>query len=190
MSAHCTGVATRFDQFNFLFGVALGEKLLSVGDNLGKGLQNKDLSAAQGQHMAAVTVATLKGLRCDEGFVSFWRIFIEKQHSVDVSEPTLPRRSKVPRRYDIGMSFGHFPASVEDHYRPIYYEAIDTLVQCITKCFYQLGFKVYSNLETLMLKGAKGANYDAELSSVQDLYQSDFDTNFLKTQLFTFKITL
>ena len=72
---------------------------------------------------------------------------IEKQRSVDVSEPTLPRRSKVPCRYDIGMSFGHFPASIEDHYRPIYYEAIDTLVQCITKRFDQPGFKVYSNLE-------------------------------------------
>ena len=53
---------------------------------------------------------------------------IEKQRSVDVSQPTLPRRSKVPRRYDIGTSSCHFPASIEDHYRPIYYEAIDTLV--------------------------------------------------------------
>ena len=71
--------------------------------------------------MAAVTVATLKGLHCDEFFLSFWRMVIEKQRSVDVSESTLPRRSKVPRRYDIGMSFGHFPASIEDHNRPIYY---------------------------------------------------------------------
>ena len=107
---------------------------------------------------------------------------IEKQRSVDVSEPTLPRRSKVPGRYDIGMSFGHFPASIENHCRPIYYEAIDTLVQYITKRFDQPGFKVYSNLETLLLKGA--ANYDAELSSVQDPYQSDFDTHLLKTQLY------
>ena len=111
---------------------------------------------------------------------------IEKQRSVDVSEPTLPRRSKVPRRYDIGMSFGHFPGSIEDHIA-LFYEAIDTLVQCITKCFDQPGFKVYSNLETLLLKGAKGANYDAELYSVQDLYQSDFDTHLLKTQLLLLK---
>ena len=33
--------------------------------------------------------------------LSFWRMVIEKQRSVDVSEPTLPRRSKVRRRYDI-----------------------------------------------------------------------------------------
>ena len=114
--------------------------------------------------------------------MSYWRIV--KQRSVDVSEPTLPCRSKVPRRYDIGMSFGHFPASIEDHYRSVYYEAIYTLVQCITKCFDQPGFKVYSNLETLLLKGAKGAYYDAELSSVQDLYQSDFDTHLLTIQLY------
>ena len=69
---------------------------------------------------------------------------IEKRCSVDVSEPTLPRRSKVPRQYDIGMSSGHFPANVEDYYRPIYYEAIDTLVQCISKHVDQPGFKVYT----------------------------------------------
>ena len=71
MSARCTGVATQFE-FNFLFSVVLGEELLSVADNLSKGLQNKDLSAAQGQHMAAaVTVATMKGLRCDDGLFPF-----------------------------------------------------------------------------------------------------------------------
>ena len=41
MSARCTDVATQFEQFNFLFGVALGEKLLSVADNLCKGLQEQ-----------------------------------------------------------------------------------------------------------------------------------------------------
>ena len=137
--------------------------------------------------MAAVTVDTLKGLRCDEGFVSFWRTVIEKQRSVDVNEPALPRRSKAPCRYEIGTSSSHFPASIEDHYRPIYFEAIDTLVQCITQRFDQPGFKVYSNLETLLLKGAKGCNYDTELSSVQNLYQSDFDMHLLKTQLLLLK---
>ena len=71
MSTRCTDVATQFEQFNFLFGVALGEKLLSVADNLCKGLQSKYLSAAQGQHMAAVTVHTLKGLCCDDFFCPF-----------------------------------------------------------------------------------------------------------------------
>ena len=28
---------------------------------------------------------------------------------------------------------------------------------------------MYSNLETILLKGTKGANFDAELSSVQDV---------------------
>lgn len=103
--------------------------------------------------MAAVRADTLKGLRCDEGFVSFWRTVIEKR-SVDVNEPALPCRSKAPCRYEIGMSCGHFPASIEDHYRPLYFEAIDTLVQCIAKRFDQPGFKVYSNLVTPLLKGA------------------------------------
>lgn len=48
MSARCTGVATQFEQFDFLFGVALGEKLFRLVDNLSKGLQSKDLLQHKG----------------------------------------------------------------------------------------------------------------------------------------------
>ena len=87
--------------------------------NLSKGLQSKELSAAQGQHMATVTVDTLKGLRCDECFISFWGMVIEKQRTVDVNEPVLPRKCKAPHCYEVGTSSGNFPASIEDHYHSI-----------------------------------------------------------------------
>ena len=57
------------------------------------------------------------------------------------------------------------------------------LVQCISDRFDQPGFKVYSNLEAILLKGGKGFNYDAELASVKNLYKEDFHTQVLKTQL-------
>ena len=133
--------------------------------------------------MATITVETLKGLRCDECFISFWGVVIERQRTIDVNQPALPCRRKAPHRYEVGTSSGHFPASIEDHYRSIYFEAIDTLVQCIMRRFDQPGFKVYRNLETLLLKGARGANFDAELSSVQNLYQNDFNIELLKIQL-------
>ena len=56
MSARCTGISAQFEQFDFLFGVFLGEKILSLADNLSKALQGKSISAVQGQHMATVTI--------------------------------------------------------------------------------------------------------------------------------------
>ena len=34
MSVRCTGISVQFEQFDFLFGVFLGEKILSLADNL------------------------------------------------------------------------------------------------------------------------------------------------------------
>ena len=55
MSARCTGISAQFEQFDFLFGVFLGEKISSLADNLSKALQGKSISAVQGQHMATVS---------------------------------------------------------------------------------------------------------------------------------------
>lgn len=38
--------------FEFLFGVSLGYELLKHSDNLSKSLQQKEMSASQGQNLA------------------------------------------------------------------------------------------------------------------------------------------
>ena len=63
MSARCAGVASQFASFDFfLFGVALGEKVLSMVDNLSKALQHKNMSAAQGQVCLSVCHCTCPSL--------------------------------------------------------------------------------------------------------------------------------
>ena len=70
-------------------------------------------------------------------------------------QPALPRQRKRPRRYEFdGASAGDFPEKVENLYRSIYYEALDLLVCGIKGRFDQPGYKLYSNLETLLVKVA------------------------------------
>jgi len=38
-----------------------------------------------------------------------------KADAVDVEEPSLPRRRRRPRRYEMGDASPHFAATVEDH---------------------------------------------------------------------------
>ena len=76
----------------------LGEKVLHLADNLSRTLQNKKLSAAEGQHAASLTCDTLSSLRTNEEFVMFWDSV--NTTAVDVDEPALPRKRRAPVRLE------------------------------------------------------------------------------------------
>ena len=61
-SAKVRGIAVVMESFDFLFGVMLGEKVLRLVDNLSCTLHHKDLSAAEGQTAASLTVDALSAL--------------------------------------------------------------------------------------------------------------------------------
>ena len=68
------------------------------------------MSASEGGHIAAMTVTTLKSLRTDDQFTAFWDVVIKAQQDLDVCDPELPRRRKVPNRYDDSA-----PSDFPDH---------------------------------------------------------------------------
>ena len=67
------GVQFQFKTFRYLFGVALEQLILRHSDNLSKTLQSPKLSAAEGQRIALMTVATLHVFRDDTQFNLFWK---------------------------------------------------------------------------------------------------------------------
>ena len=84
---------------------------------------------------------------------------------------------------EVGSSDGDFHASVEDHYRAIYYEALDLVIMGITERFDQPGYKVYQNIENLILKVCQGNQFEDELDFVCTHYQDDIDKYQLQSQL-------
>ncbi len=174
--------------FRFLFGVMLGELILRHTDNLSRTLQHKTLSAAEGQEIARMTVQTLKSIRSGELFDLFWSKVSTTAEILDVEEPQLPRRRKVPRRIDDGTSAGDFHSTPKEYYRQHYYEAIDMIVTCIVNRFDQPGYRVYSEVEQLLLKASKQEDFDSELKSVCTFYKDDFNPPLLCSQLQTFGV--
>ena len=184
MSARVNGIGSQLERFDFLFGVMLGEKFLRLADNLSRTLQQKDLSAAEGNHAAQLTCATLTSLRKHSEFAIFWSEVVKKQSEFDVDDPVLPRRRKAPARFEVGTGESHHPSSIEDHYRVQFFEALDLLIACIKDRFDQPGYRVYSKLETLLIDAANGvALNEVCFSEMMDLYASDFDRTLLKSQL-------
>ena len=66
------GVRAQMESFNYFFGISIGELVLKHGDNLSKALQNKSISAAEGERLASMTVTTLTKIRDTEHYDLFW----------------------------------------------------------------------------------------------------------------------
>ena len=49
------------------------------------------------------------------------------------------------KRFGVRTGEAEFHATVEDHYRAIYYEALDLIIQCINDRFDQLDYRMYVN---------------------------------------------
>ena len=141
--------------FEFFFGSMLGELVLTHTDNLSKTLKHTSMSAAEGQHVTAMTVATLNSVRSDEQFDQFWEADTKEADKLGVHEPQLPRRGKLSHGFDNGLSGGHFMATPKTHFKWCYFEAIDLIVNCIQDHFDQPGYRLYHLLETLLPKACK-----------------------------------
>lgn len=59
--------------------------LLQHSDNLSKTLQNKDISAAEGQHVAAMVKVTLQSICNESSFSVFWQVVTAKAQKLSVS---------------------------------------------------------------------------------------------------------
>ena len=113
--------------FTFFFGSMLSELALKHTDNLSRTLQHVSMSAAEGQQVALMTIATLNSI-CNYGqFDLFWDLAILKAKELGVGEPQLPRRRKVPPRLDDGSSSGEFPSTAKAHFKQAFFEATDQL---------------------------------------------------------------
>lgn len=97
----------------------------------------------------------------------------------------MPRQRKKHICYENGNTAADFVSKPEDHYRRIYYEALDLIIEFITDHFNQPGYELYSNLHrTIAFESSQTWDYE-ELKSVAELYQSDLHIEDLKIQLKT-----
>ena len=118
--------------------------ILGHTDNLSKTLQLTKLSAEEGQYLAKKTVTTLQEghsyvycSACNNDYCvcspydlmihtsCFWQDVVQAE-KLDIQDPILPRRRKVPCRYEIGSTrITDSIITPENHYSIIYFEASD-----------------------------------------------------------------
>ena len=180
MKARIQGVAAQMKKFYFYFGVSLGLLILRHTDNLSRTMQKAEMSAAEGQEVMHSTLSTLQSIRDGSCLSQFWKRICASSNELNIEKPSLPRRQKTPRRSDDG-SAPTFPDTVQQHYRVVYFEALDLITSCISDRFNQPGYKTYAKVQVLLLKAAMSQVYEEELSFVKSFYGSDFDSLQLET---------
>ena len=92
VKARIKGVSVTMKTFDFVFGTILGEAVLRHADNLSRALQDKKISAAEGQQIARLVISTLTDLREEEMYDLFWAKVLKFAESMEVYDPKLPRQ--------------------------------------------------------------------------------------------------
>ena len=125
--------------------------------------------------------------RTDTLFSLFWARTLQRklQRFRPLRILSYPGKEKhAPVRYEVGeQDTHHFPETLKNHYRRINFNAIDTVTQYITARLEQEGFKIYANIQELLLTSFASEPCDTELAEVLKMYSEDLDSFKLKGQL-------
>ena len=126
---HCT--ISHMKKIDFFFVCRLGGTILNQTDNLSRALQKSTLSAVEAHDLPAKVLAVLRKERSDECFKEIWKKLLSNKNSYAlVDSPVLPRRRKIPARYNDGED-QHHHKDVQLLYRQLYYDAYDYVISGI-----------------------------------------------------------
>ena len=91
------------------------------------------MSAAQGNLTAQSVVKSLEKFRNEESFDLFWQLLDKQRERIEVSDPSLPRKRKIPKRLEDCFGYGtsdtsYFLDTAKSHYRCIYLQSVSWIL--------------------------------------------------------------
>ena len=95
MKTRILDLAAQIKTFKYFYGLVLAHFILCHCDNLSCTLLKNDISVAEGQDVAELTLKTLLSTRTDDNFTVFWEKVKNLTEDLDVDEP----HRKCPRQY-------------------------------------------------------------------------------------------
>ena len=84
----------------------------------------------------------------DQSFELFWLNVNKKAAELEIEEPKLPRRRKLPRRFEEGVGDGYYHENIQSYYSQCYNETFDVIINCIQERFDQPG---YGSVKSLLI---------------------------------------
>ena len=110
--------------------------------------QSEEMTAAEGQHLTMLAVQALGAMRNERDFDLLWEEVTKLSTDLEIGEATLPRKRRAPARFETGSrDTYHEFETPKALYSRMYFEAVDTAVQCIQKRFEQTDWGIYRNIQ-------------------------------------------
>jgi hypothetical protein len=145
-----SGLLKRFEDASTLLGLEMTMQVLPLLESLNKSLQSTSMTAS-GMIDAVMCVKNeLKRRRSEEEFKVLLARVNSSIEDLELEPLRLPRQKKVPARFT-GSGAAHQATSVEDYFRPKYYEFIDHCTQQLETRFSSDDMKTYSSIESVLL---------------------------------------
>ena len=130
-------------------------------------------------------IDTLQSARTEESYDLFWQKLLHFTECNNVQEIQMQHPRKLPAWYENGLSMAHIPASPKEHYRRLYFEAINTAIECLKDRVGQASYAFYHNLKELLIKARK--NFESLFKFMCDHYKHDLNPNVLHSQPLLFE---
>ena len=114
---------------------------------------------------------------------------VQQVDVLEITQPSLPPKWKRPAKLlnENEASLYDEVSDVKIFYRCIYFDAIDTVTNCIKIRFSQLRYRAVRNIEQLILNVINGLEYQNQLEYVLSHYSKEINQYRLSTQLQTLK---
>ena len=164
------GVKSEMNTFNYFYGVTISQLVLRHSDNLSKTLLllKSSLTSCEGEEIAGLTMQTKNSLPSESEFELLWQKMVQQTEILEITQPSLLRKRKRPAKL-----LNENEASIYDEVsdgktfcRRIYFNAIDTVTNCIKTQFSQPGYRAVKNIEQLILNVINGLEYKNQLEDV------------------------
>ena len=139
---------------------------------------------------------TFESMRNDENYSMYYEATVKKaKHFKFIEVPALLRKRKQPNYsileyVDGSESSGHHPSTGKEHFRKIYFEAIDTMINALNDRFEQASFEAFSTLESMLLKALKGEEHGSEIAWLESRYRDDLNMTHWRRNLEFLKLCL
>ena len=155
------------EKYEAYFGLKLFHLVFGASEQLSATLQYKDINAQEISSAVNSALAFLERQQSDSVFDKFYDSVLEEAKFY-TEEPTLPRKRKLPKRYNDGAAEHQYDLA-RDMYRHKYVEVLDLLISEVRRRFHQPSFMILHDIEQLLVNSCNATSVEFP-HSVADIY--------------------
>lgn len=158
--------------FEFFFYMSLLNEIFHITSTLSDYLQSTKISVGSAVKLAKSCCTILQSRRTDDYFNQLWLKANDNTTDLNLEQPALPRKKRLPRRIDDGASSGDHHETVESLYRVNLNETLDTVITQLVHRFSENDLSPLLCIESLMIGKSVESEFQRNVDMVRNTYPS------------------